>query len=54
MKSVRCYYRLSRLMLELTQNKADGSYRLWLKQLAKVSLLILDDWGLEPCSQLSA
>ena len=45
--SVR-YYRLSRLMLELTQSKADGSYRQRLKQLAKVSLLILDDWGLEP------
>ena len=45
--SVR-YYRLSRMLLELTQAKADGSYRLRLKQLAKVSLLILDDWGLEP------
>lgn len=45
--SVR-YYRLSRMMLELTQAKADGSYRQRLKQLAKVSLLILDDWGLEP------
>ena len=45
--SVR-YYRLSRLMLELTQSKADGSYRQRLKQLAKIQLLILDDWGLEP------
>lgn len=45
--SVR-YYRLSRMMLELTQAKADGSYRQRLKQLAKVQLLILDDWGLEP------
>ena len=45
--SVR-YYRLSRMMLDLTQSKADGSYRQRLKQLAKVSLLILDDWGLEP------
>ncbi len=45
--SVR-YYRLSRLLLELTQAKADGSYHKQLKQLAKVQLLIIDDWGLEP------
>lgn len=45
--SVR-YYRLSRLLLALTQAKADGSYHKQLKQLAKVSLLIIDDWGLEP------
>lgn len=45
--SVR-YWRLSRLMLELTQAKADGSYRKLLSQLAKIQLLILDDWGLEP------
>jgi DNA replication protein DnaC len=44
--SVR-YYRLSRLFLELTQAKADGSYHKQLKQLAKVQLLIIDDWGLE-------
>jgi DNA replication protein DnaC len=41
------YYRLSRLLLELTQAKADGSYQKALNQLAKVRLLILDDWGLE-------
>lgn len=41
------YYRLSRLLLELTQAKADGSYQKVLTQLAKVKLLILDDWGLE-------
>jgi DNA replication protein DnaC len=45
--SVR-YYRISRLMMELTQAKADGSYGKLLAQLAKVDLLILDDWGLEP------
>ena len=45
--SVR-YYRLSRLLLELTQAKADGSYSKLLKQLAKLRLLALDDWGLEP------
>lgn len=42
------YYRLSRLLLELTQTKADGSYSKALKTLSKLDLLILDDWGLEP------
>lgn len=41
------YYRLSRLLLELTQAKADGSYSKALQSLAKLDLLILDDWGLE-------
>ncbi len=45
--SVR-YYRLSRLMLELSQAKADGTYSKMLQQLAKIDILILDDWGLEP------
>ena len=45
--SVR-YWRLSRLLLELTQAKADGSYHKQLKQLARIQLLIIDDWGLEP------
>lgn len=44
--SVR-YYRLSRLLLELNQAKADGSYHKQLRQLAKVQLLVIDDWGLE-------
>jgi DNA replication protein DnaC len=41
------YYRLSRLLLELTQTRADGSYHKHLRQLAKVQLLIIDDWGLD-------
>lgn len=45
--SVR-YYRLSRLLLALTQAKADGSYTRVLKQLSRVQLLVIDDWGLEP------
>ncbi|PLX60253.1 IS21-like element helper ATPase IstB [Sedimenticola selenatireducens] len=45
--SVR-YYRLSRLFLELTQAKADGTYHKRLQQLAKTQLLVIDDWGLEP------
>jgi DNA replication protein DnaC len=44
--SVR-YYRLSRLLLALTQTKADGTYHKKLQQLAKTQLLIIDDWGLE-------
>jgi len=42
------YYRLSRLLLELTQTKADGSYSKALQALSRLDLLILDDWGLEP------
>lgn len=42
------YYRLSRLMLELTQAKADGSYSKALQSLARLDCLIIDDWGLEP------
>jgi len=45
--SVR-YFRLSRLLLELTQAKADGSYTRLLKQLSRTDVIILDDWGLEP------
>ena len=41
------YFRLSRLLLELTQAKADGSYPKVLKQIAKTQLLLIDDWGLE-------
>jgi len=42
------YYRLSRLLLAMTQAKADGSYQKFLNQLSKIRLLIIDDWGLEP------
>ncbi|EDY5736438.1 ATP-binding protein [Salmonella enterica] len=42
------YWRLSRLLGELTHARADGSYRKQLSQLSKTQLLILDDWGLEP------
>jgi len=41
------YYRLSRLLHELTLARADGSYRRLIMRLAKSELLILDDWGLE-------
>ena len=35
-------------MLELAQGKADGTYSKALQQLARLDMLILDDWGLEP------
>ncbi len=44
--SVR-YYRLSRLLLEMTQAKADGSYQKLLVRLAKIQVVVIDDWGLE-------
>jgi DNA replication protein DnaC len=40
------YYRLPRLWEELKIAKANGTYGNWLAQLAKIDLLILDDWGL--------
>ncbi len=40
------YYRLPRLWEELKVAKANGTYAQWLNQLAKIDLLILDDWGL--------
>ncbi|QZY93084.1 IS21-like element helper ATPase IstB (plasmid) [Pantoea dispersa] len=44
------YWRLSRLLGELTHGRADGSYGRQLKQLSGTQLLILDDWGLEALS----
>jgi len=44
--SVR-YFRLSRLLLELTQAKADGTYYKKLKLLARIQMIAIDDWGLE-------
>jgi len=37
-----------RNILELTQAKADGTYHKKLKQLAKIQMIVIDDWGLEP------
>lgn len=45
------YYRTSRLLEAMTIAHGDGSYSKLLQQLAKVNLLILDDWGLEPLTQ---
>lgn len=41
------YRRASRLFDELAQARADGTYPLLLRRLAKTELLILDDFGLE-------
>jgi len=40
------YLRLPRLWEELKVARADGSYTQWLGMLAKIDILILDDWGL--------
>jgi|SRR5579872_1485833 len=40
------YYRLPRLWNDLKIAKADGTYTQCLAQLAKMDILILDDWGL--------
>lgn len=40
------YYRSSRLFTDLETAKADGRYPRVLQALAKVDLLIIDDWGL--------
>ena len=40
------YYRLPRLWEELKLAKASGTYTQCLNALAKLDLLILDDWGL--------
>ncbi|TPE42940.1 transposase [Maribrevibacterium harenarium] len=41
------YYRLTRLLDELTAGRLDGSYQKQLLSLSRKSLLILDDWGME-------
>lgn len=44
------YRRVPRLFEELTLAHADGSYVRLLTKLAKIQVLILDDWGLAPMS----
>ena len=44
------YVRLTRLLRELTIAKGDGQYSKLLTSLAKVDVLILDDWGLTKLS----
>ena len=40
------YYRIPRLLHELSVSKGDGTYDSSLKKIAKIDVLILDDWGL--------
>jgi DNA replication protein DnaC len=47
--SVR-YFRTSRLLFQIAQTHQDGSYPVLLARLAKVDLLILDDWLRDPIS----
>ncbi len=45
------YTRTTRLMEEMKLAHADGSFRRRLSQIAKMDLLILDDWGLSAMTQ---
>jgi DNA replication protein DnaC len=42
------YFRVPRLFTELARARAEGSYTRKLYAIAKVDLLILDDWGIAP------
>lgn len=42
------YRRVTRLFDEIMQARADGTYHLLLRRLAKAHVLILDDFGLQP------
>lgn len=48
------YVRITRLLEDLRIAHADGSYGKKLAQLAKLDLLILDDWGLEKLTRAAA
>lgn len=48
------YYRVPRLLADITAAKADGSYRRLLRSLARTNLLVLDDWGLAPLQATEA
>ena len=48
------YQRVPRLMAALALARGDGRYAKLLRSLARVNLLILDDWGPEPLAPSSA
>jgi DNA replication protein DnaC len=48
------YYRVPRLLQELSLARGDGSYSLFLSQLAKIELLVLGDWGLTSFTETSS
>lgn len=47
------YFRASRFFEMLIIAHGDGSYSKWIKELAKIRLLILDDWGIDQLVPLS-
>ena len=48
------YFRTSRLLFQLAQSHNDGSYPTLLASLAKLDLLILDDWMRDPLTAAEA
>jgi DNA replication protein DnaC len=44
------YFRVPRLFEELAQARADGSYARRIYAIARCDLLVLDDWGIAPCT----
>ena len=49
-----CYFRTSRLLYQLTLSHQGGSYPALLASLAKLDLLILDDWMRDPITYPNA
>ena len=47
------YYRVTRLLTDLAIARGDGSYNKLMKELKKIQLLILDDWGLAALDPLA-
>jgi DNA replication protein DnaC len=45
------YYRVSQLLSDLAIARADGTHAKLFGSICKAKLLILDDWGLVPCTQ---
>ncbi len=45
------YRRVPRLFEEILLARAEGSYPRWLAKLARIDILILDDWGLAPLGE---
>ena len=48
------YYRVPRLIAELSVAKGDGSYPRLLGRLSRTQVLVLDDWGLAPFSAVES
>lgn len=45
------YYRFSRMLGELARARADGSYPKFLEKLARMHLLVIDDFGMSPLTE---